>query len=230
MPSTAGLPRDHPRRHRSLRGPAGERQGMPSRRHGKHWNECRAPARHSGRVPLDTYGSRDGRTRPRTEARGGRREHAGAHRAASGASGVDRIVGVMSASGAYDTVPSNRCRGATMGPPACSDQSSPVAFRACCCTCLQGLSSSWDDWRRQKSFLIRKRSQVRVLDRPLAGIQDFAAFVQYSGFWLLKERRGLGAPWGHDGATSFYRHAGKRSWLRAAVRSARAPNTPFAAY
>ena len=40
-------------------------------------------------------------------------------RAASGASALDRIVGLMSASGSYDTMPSNGSRGATMGPPAC---------------------------------------------------------------------------------------------------------------
>ena len=39
-----------------------------------------------------------------------------ARRPASGASGLDRIVGMMSASGPYDTLPSNRGRGATMGP------------------------------------------------------------------------------------------------------------------
>ena len=123
---------------------------------------------HGGPLPLDAYGSRDGRARPRAEARGGRRDHAGAQRPASGASGLDRIVGVMSASGPYDTMPSNCGRGATMGPSGCSAQSSPVVFRARRCTCLQGLSSSWDDWRGQKVFLIRKRSLVRVQDRPLA--------------------------------------------------------------
>ena len=59
MPSTAGLPRDHPRRRRFLRSPAstaGERQAMPSRRHGKRWAECRAAARSRPRPTLDTYG------------------------------------------------------------------------------------------------------------------------------------------------------------------------------
>jgi len=34
--------------------------------------------------------------------------------------------------------------------------------------------------------------------------------------WFLaaEDRRSVGAPWGHDGATSFYRQAGKRSWFR----------------
>ena len=109
-------------------------------------------------------------------------------RPASRASGPDRIVGVMSASGSYDTMPSNCGRGATMGPPACSAQSSPVVFRARRCSGLQGLIASWDDWRRQKVSLIRKRSQVRVLDRPLAGIQEFAAFTQFSRIWLLEDR------------------------------------------
>ena len=147
---------------------------------------------------------RDGRARPRTEARRGRRDHAGAQRPASGASGLDRIVGMMSASGSYDALPSNRGRGATMGPPACSDQSSPVVFRRRRCSGLQGLSASWDDWRGQKVFLIRKRSQVRVLDRPLAGIQEFAAFAQFSRIWLLEDRHGRGVPWGHNGATGGY--------------------------
>src|SRR5512142_138438 len=40
-------------------------------------------------------------------------------RRASGASGLDRIVGTITAIGSYDTMPSNRGRGATMGPPAC---------------------------------------------------------------------------------------------------------------
>ena len=157
------------------------------------------------RSPTDTDGSRDGRARPRTEARRGRRDHAGAQRAASGASGLDRIVGVMSASRSYDALPLNCGRGATMGPPACSAQSSPVVFRPRCCTRLQGLSSSWDDWRGQKVFLIRKRSQVRVLDRPSTGIQDFPAYAKFSRIWLLEGRHGRGVPWGHNGATGGYR-------------------------
>jgi hypothetical protein len=117
-------------------------------------------------------------------------------RPARGASGSDRIVGMMSASASCDTLSLDCGRGATMGPPACSAQSSPVVFRARCCRCLQGLIASWDDWRGQKVFLIRKRSQVRVLDRPLAGIQEFAAFAQWSGIWL----RVVGAVWVLQGA------------------------------
>ena len=41
---------------------------------------------------------------------------------------------------------------------------------------------------RPRASLIRKRSQVRVLDRPLAGIQEFAAFEQFSRIWLLEDR------------------------------------------
>ena len=52
--------------------------------------------------------------------------------------------------------------------------------------------------------LIRKRSQVRVLDRPLAGIQKIAAFTQFSRIWLLEDRHGRGVPWGHNGATGSY--------------------------
>ena len=181
---------------------------------------CRAAARSQCAADRGHLRSRGRRARPRTEARGGRRDPAGAQRAACGASGVDRIVGVMSASGSYDTLPSNCGRGATMGPSGCSAQSSPVVFRARCCACLQGLSSSWDDWRRQKVFLIRKRSQVRVLDRPLAGIQEFAAFTQFSGIWLLEDRCGLGAPRGHMGPPAVTCDAKKRSWVRAAKASA----------
>jgi hypothetical protein len=91
---------------------------------------------------------------------------AGAQRPASAASGLDRIVGVMSASGSYDALPSNCGHGATMGPPGCPLQSPPVPFRRRRSCGLQGLFASWGDWRGQKVFLIRKRSQVRVLDRP----------------------------------------------------------------
>ena len=129
-------------------------------------------------------------------------DHAGVQRHASGASGLDRIVGVMSASGSHDSLRSNRCRGATMGPSGCSAQSSPVVFRARCCTCLQGLSPSWDDWRGQKVFLIRKRSQVRVLDRPLAGIQEFAAFAQLTGIWVACRLGEFGCSMGPHGAIS----------------------------
>jgi len=76
---------------------------------------------------------------------------------------------MMSASGPHDALPPNCGRGATMGPSGCSAQSSPVVFRGCCCVRLQGLCSSWHDWRRHAASLIRKRSQVRVLDRPLPG-------------------------------------------------------------
>jgi hypothetical protein len=145
--------------------------------------------------------ARDGRARPRTEARRGRRHPAGAQRHASPASGRDRIVGVMCATRPHDAVPSNCGRGATMGPPGCSLQSSPVVFRSCCCTRLQGLSASWDDSRGQKVFLIRKRSQVRVLDRPLAfQFADFPAFDDILGFGALTDRMVEafhGAIWGH---------------------------------
>jgi hypothetical protein len=75
-------------------------------------------------------------------------------RSVSGASGLDRIVGIMSVSGSCDAVPSNCGRGATTGPPGCSAQSPPVVFLARCCMCLQGLFASWGDWRGQKVFLI----------------------------------------------------------------------------
>jgi len=162
-------------------------------------------ARQLGRRPAlpGTYGhviDKPDRTEPR-----GRRDPAASHRHASGASGVDRIVGSMTATGLCDAGPSKYRRGATMGPPACSDQSSPVAFRRCRRRALQGLFASWGDWRGQKVFLIRKRSQVRVLDRPSAGIQEFPAFAYFSGFWLLKARGSMGAPWGHMGPPAGYR-------------------------
>jgi hypothetical protein len=130
--------------------------------------------------------------------------NAGALRTASGASGLDRIVGMMTATRPHDTMPSNGGRGATMGPPGCPLQSPPVPFRRRRRIGLQGLFASWGDWRGQKSFLIRKRSQVRVLDRPLAGIQEFAAFTQFSRIWLAEDRHGRGVPWGHNGATGGY--------------------------
>ena len=107
----------------------------------------------------------------------------------------------MSASGSYDALPSNRGRGATMGHQVVAPsrlQSLPRALLHR----LQGLIASWGDWRGQKVFLIRKRSQVRVLDRPLAGIQEFAAFTQFSGIWLLEGRHGRvfhGAIWATGG-------------------------------
>jgi hypothetical protein len=123
------------------------------------------------------------------------------------ASERDRIVGTMFASRSHDTMPSNCGRGATMGPRACSRQSPPVAFRAHHCRALQGLIASWHDWRRHAASLIRKRSQVRVLDRPLAGIQKFAAVTQLSGFRLCDDRGSLGAPWGHMGPPADTRKA-----------------------
>ena len=59
MPSTAGLPRDHPRRHPPLRNPAavaGERQARRSRRRGGRWAECRAAGGHGAWLTLETYG------------------------------------------------------------------------------------------------------------------------------------------------------------------------------
>ena len=140
----------------------------------------------------------------RVEARHPGRDHAGSWRPASGASGPDRIVGMMTATGSYDTMPSNGGRGATTGPPGCPVQSPPVVFRRRRRGGLQGLFASWGDWRGQKVFLIRKRSLVRVQDRPSAGIQKFAAFVQFSRIWLLEGRHGRGVPWGHNGATGGY--------------------------
>ena len=180
MPSTAGSLPDHPQRRRLLRSPAGvasESQAMPSRRHGGRWSECRGPARLQWPAPPRHLRSRDGRARraPRLAAVDAILQ--ARSEPASGASGFDRIVGVMSASESYDTVPSNCGRGATMGPPACPLQSPPVPFRWRRRGSLQGLSANRGDWRRQKVFLIRKRSQVRVLDRPLAGFQEFAAFT-----------------------------------------------------
>ena len=150
-------------------------------------------------------------------------------RPAAGASGPDRIVAMMTATGSYDTLPSNRGRGATMGPPACSDQSSPVVSRSGSIPVLQGLTASWDDWRGQKVFLIRKRSQVRVLDRPLAGIQEFAAFAQFSRIWLLEGRHGRGVRGVTMGPRAVTCEAEKRSLVRASVRWAGAPGTPSAA-
>jgi hypothetical protein len=95
-----------------------------------------------------------------------------------------------------------------------ADDGGRPAFAGLLWTFVAGRDRLFRPW----ASLIRKRSQVRVLDRPLTGIQDFAAFVQLSGFWLCVDRRALGGPWGHHGATSYYRQAGKRSWFRAGVQ------------
>ena len=152
----------------------------------------------------------------RTEPRGGRRDPAASHRHASGASGVDRIVGSMTATGLCDAGPSKYRRGATMGPPACSDQSSPVAFRRCRRRALQGLFASWGDWRGQKVFLIRKRSQVRVLDRPLSSLTVSLHLAIFFFSWRCR----TGMLRAFCGATGGYCEAQKRSWVRAAIRSA----------
>jgi hypothetical protein len=65
--------------------------------------------------------------------------------------------------------------------------------------------------------LIRKRSQVRVLDRPSAGIQEIAAFAQFSGIWLCVDRRGLGAPRGHMGPSALPA-GGKALWVSRRTR------------
>jgi hypothetical protein len=188
----------------------------------------RASSRTAAGSPLDTYRSRDGGARPRTEARGGRRDHAGAQRPASGASGFDRIVGVMSASGSYDTVPSNWGRGATVGPPACSGQSSPVVFRAHHCRGLQGLIASWHDWRRLAASLIRKRSQVRVLDRPLPGnpcrgrVSGEAGITTQRRIQSSSPSASSADPWGNaTGATVVGRVVAAPNWSPRSFRSRR---------
>ena len=232
MPSTAGSLPDHPQRRRLLRSPAGvasESQAMPSRRHGGRWSECRGPPRLQWPAPPRHLRSRDGRARPAPRLAAVDAILQTRSEPASGASGFDRIVGVMSASESYDTVPSNCGRGATMGPPACPLQSPPVPFRWRRRSGLQGLSANRGDWRRQKVFLIRKRSQVRVLDRPLAGIQEFAAFAQFSRIWLLEGRHGRGVRGATMGPRAVTCEAEKRSLVRASVRWAGAPGTPSAA-
>jgi len=67
--------------------------------------------------------------------------------------------------------------------------------------------------------LVRKTSQVRVLDRPSAGIQEFAASAQFSGIWLLEDRHGLGAPMGPHGAISITGVRESARGFRAAVTS-----------
>jgi hypothetical protein len=112
---------------------------------------------------------------------------AGSQRPASGASGRDRIVGVMSASGSQDSLPPNCGRGATMGPPACGGQSSPVV-RGRRCHGLQGLFASWDDWRGQEVFLI-------VSTALLAFRAEFSVRrAQRGGQLWLPQRRRLAQP------------------------------------
>jgi len=124
---------------------------------------------HSARLTLETYGHVMDELdhAPRLAAVDAIMQ---ARTGASGASGLDRIVGAMTASGSYDTPCSNGRRGATMGPPACPRESSPVPSRTRRLLNLQGLSASWGDWRGRAVSLIRKRSQVRVQDRPLRGL------------------------------------------------------------
>jgi hypothetical protein len=179
--------------------------------------------RHRGRLQ-----PRDQRAR-RAEARHPGRDHAGAERHACGASGSDRIFAMMSVSRSHDSLPSSCGRGATMGPPACSAQSSPVVFRSCCCTRLQGLSASWDDWRGQKVFLIRKRSQVRVLDRPSAGNQEFAVSAQCSRFRAVSGSDGLGPSWGHTGPPAVYLRRKSARGFAPRARRCRTPRTLSAA-
>ena len=107
---------------------------------------------HGSWPTLETYGQVDGRVQRGAKARRGGRHHAGAQRPASRASGLDRIVGVVSAIGRYDTFPAIRDRGATTGPPGCAVQSPPVPFRWRRRGGFQGLFASWAGWRRQKSF------------------------------------------------------------------------------
>ena len=158
---------------------------------------------HGGRLPRRHVSPRAGRARPRTEVAAVDAILQARSGPASDASGFDRIVGVMFAPRSYDALPSKRGRGATMGPSGCSDPSPPVAFRRRRCHGLQGLTASWDDWRRQKVVLIRKRSQVRVLDRPSTGIQEFPAFAQLPGIWLRVGPCGWGVPRGHMGPPRF---------------------------
>jgi hypothetical protein len=151
---------------------------------------------HSARLPPQHV-----RSREPDQPHAGRRDHAGAQRAVSRASGLDRIVGVMSATGSYDTLPSHRCRGATVGPPACSAQSSSVVFRARCRICLQGLSSSWDDWRRHAASLIGRgpRFESWIAHPPefrnslhLHDALDLGPRVDQA-IWVVH-----GATWGHQ--------------------------------
>ena len=181
---------------------------------------------HGGRLPRRHVSSRDGRARPRTEVAAVDAILQARSEPASDASGFDRIVGVMFAPRSYDALPSNRGRGATMGPPACPLQSPPVPFRRRRRVGLQGLIASWGDWRGQKVFLIRKRSQVRVLDRPLAGIHEFAAFGQLTGIWVACRLGEFGCSMGPHGAISNHRRAGKRSWLHLALGSVRTRRAP----
>ena len=218
MPSTPGLPLDHPRRHRPPRSPAaigGEGPAMPSRRHGTRWAECRAPPR--SEYALDTY---DHVMDEPAEAA----MHAAvdaimraSQRPASRASGLDRIVGIMSASGSYDTMPSNGGRGATTGPRGCPVPpvlSSPLPpapmprFAGIICE-LGGLEGT-------KGIPDKEEVQVRVLDRPLSGTPCKDAVSAEAGSPAKPPRWERFAAvtrswWPHRGPISYPDGAGRRA-------------------
>ena len=226
MPSTAGLPRDRPRRHRSLRSPAGvagERQAMPSRRHGERWAECRAPARSQWPAPPSTptgHVMDELDHAPRLAALDAIMQ--GAQRPASGASGLDRIVGVMSATGSHDTLPSNRGRGATMGPPGCPLQSPSAGGGS---EGLQGLVRV-GGLEGTTGFPDKEEVPGSSPGSPTSrnpGIRCIWAFFWDLGCLSIGRVRLLhGATWGHQ----HHRRAGKRSWLHLALGSVRTRRTP----
>ena len=158
MRSTAGLPPAHRRRQfLSAARPASRAKGKRHRRGGMAgaglmsvaaWPQSPPDPGHlrARDYELD-HAPRLAAVEAISQARGG---------LPSGASGCDRIVGTMSASGPHGALPSNRRRGATMGTPACIRPVLSVPSRRRRWTRLQGLRASWDDWRRQKSFLMRK--------------------------------------------------------------------------
>jgi hypothetical protein len=167
-----------------------------------------------------------------TEARGGRRDHAGPQRAASGASGLDRIVGVMSASGPYDTLPLNRRRGATMGPPACTRQSSPVPFRRRRWEPFAGIICELGGLEGTKGIPDKEEGPGSSPGSPIRrnpGIRCICTMFWISGCEWIRWSGCSKVPYW---ATSWFLvacDAKKRSLVRVAVRSARALRTPSAA-
>ena len=129
----------------------------------------------------------------------------GAQRPASGASGSDRIVGVMSASGSYDAVPSNCGRGATTGPPGCSPPvlSSPLPqppsrrFAGIKCE-LGGLEGT-------KGFPDKEEVPGSSPGSPTPILPAHRHFScgQMAGYEFLDARRGC--IWGADATSSLQR-------------------------
>ncbi len=133
----------------------------------------------------------------------------------------------MSATGSSGSPSPNRRRGATMGPSARHSESSPVVSHTFVNLNFQGFRAIWDDGDdrpRRPESLIRKRSQVRVLDRPLRGKS-----CKTADFRLSSRARRFGFPRfsplrSHQGRTSFQRVL--CDWVRVRIFGRRQVSAP----